>query len=110
MSPLGDISTLFDKTMAIHNMPGAKIRFVCGAQSAGVYVYAVHELRRCLEHGPSVVSGEGAGKARDLNFSVVSGEEIILYFLMNQSGHWRNSWHAWNHEIWLSSLDGEVLI
>ena len=55
---------LFDAGMAKY-LPKAKIRFMCAPESAGDFIYTMHELEKCLKDEPSVVFGKGAEKARD---------------------------------------------
>ncbi|KAI6018352.1 hypothetical protein EDC04DRAFT_3118620 [Pisolithus marmoratus] len=58
---------LFDKQYASQYLPGLKVRFVCGTESSGLFVHVVNEIRRCMDNSPSVVFGEEAEQARDLD-------------------------------------------
>ena len=70
---------LFDVEMAKY-LPKVKIRFMCGTEGAGEFIYIMHELEKCLKEGPSSVFGDGAERARDFQFTYLErGNHFVFW-------------------------------
>ena len=61
-------------------LPKAEIRFMCATESAGDFIYIMHELGRCLKVGPSVLFGEDAEKARDFQVTYLERGNHFMFW------------------------------
>ncbi|KAG6330794.1 hypothetical protein ID866_8295 [Astraeus odoratus] len=70
---------LFNVKMAKY-LPKIKVRFVCGTEGTGVFIYTQNEMEKCLQGHPSVVFGEGAEKARDFKLTYLErGNHFVFW-------------------------------
>ncbi|KAL4067414.1 Alpha/Beta hydrolase protein [Scleroderma yunnanense] len=70
---------LFDVGMAKY-LPKVKIRFLVGTEGPGLFLYALHQLEKSLEEGPSVVFGESAERARDIQLTYLErGNHFVFW-------------------------------
>ncbi|KIJ08394.1 hypothetical protein PAXINDRAFT_172940 [Paxillus involutus ATCC 200175] len=59
---------LFDVTLA-QKLPRVRVRYICGGQTMGNLIHAMHKLEEAWNGDPSQLFGEGATKARDARFT-----------------------------------------
>ncbi|KIJ64790.1 hypothetical protein HYDPIDRAFT_111394 [Hydnomerulius pinastri MD-312] len=72
---------IFDSTRA-QNLPNLKVRYICGKQTPGQLIYAMHKLEEAMKKDPSQLFGEGATKAREAKFTYL--EEGNHFFFVDK--------------------------